>query len=202
MQKVLDAIPLAVFDDRRTMPTDLMVLMAHGRIMARCAREIYQASVRQLAVEARIGDATVLAAHTRLRTAGWLDGEDRGDAFRPNSYSLKVPKALGNYQHPMVLNDTFRHQKLEHHKNLIFSLIFKYPGITVKEIAEHTDFSFKSVYNHLNKLISYSLITTTPPSQPPYIIGTIMIGEGEKPPSLVVALKTATMPASYRRTMN
>jgi hypothetical protein len=95
IQAVLDAVPFAKFENTRTAPTDLMVLMAHSRIMADCGQEIYRASVRQLALGARIGDATVLEAHKRLRASGWLDGEDRGDIFRANSYSLKIPKSLG-----------------------------------------------------------------------------------------------------------
>jgi hypothetical protein len=80
----------------------------------------------------------------------------------------------------MVLNDTFRQQNLGHHKNLIFGVISNNPGVTTKEIVKLTGFSYQSISKHLTKMLAHKVITTTPA---PDIIGTIMIGEGEKPPS-------------------
>jgi hypothetical protein len=174
IQAVLDAIPFAAFENKRTAPTDLMVLMAHGRIMEQCAKEIYSASVRQLALEARVGDSTVLESHKRLRSTGWLNGEDPGNAIQPKTYSLKVPNNLGKYRQTMTLNDAFRHENLGHHKNLIFTIIFNNPGITRKGILGCTGYSLKAIDNHLGKLLKHNLITTSPA---PHIIGTIMIGE-------------------------
>jgi hypothetical protein len=86
---VLWAIPYADFKNARQAPANRLVLTALGRIMKRCGKEIFKASVREIALEARLHHDTVNEVLKRLRLLGWVNFEEQANKLEGRTLSLK-----------------------------------------------------------------------------------------------------------------